>query len=117
MRLIDEFCAGLSGRRTETRSMTLSHGQLAPVAAMADSVHTALAAVVHCHTLMESILQLGVEPGLAARLGQRANRLFLHLPRVGEHVLFDFGHTHGAAERNDTIWGRALHSKSQQYEQ
>jgi LysM repeat protein len=31
MRLIDEFCAGLSGRRTETRSMTLSHGQLAPV--------------------------------------------------------------------------------------
>jgi hypothetical protein len=31
MRLIDEFRAGLTGRRTETRSMTLSHGQLAPV--------------------------------------------------------------------------------------
>jgi hypothetical protein len=31
MRLIEEFRAGLTGRRTETRSMILSHGKLAPV--------------------------------------------------------------------------------------
>ena len=31
MRLIEEFRAGLTGRRTETRSMILSHGQLAPI--------------------------------------------------------------------------------------